>query len=145
LIGGSALFIVDTNVISETLRPEPNKKVMAALRKIDGSKIFTTSVTAAELLFGVETMPPGAARNRLGELIRIQLDSVFSGRVLAFQPSAARHYARIGAHRKSIGKPIMMADALIAAIGADYRYAVVTGDKSGFIECGIEVINPWTD
>jgi len=137
--------IIDTNVLSETLKPAPSQTVLRWLRAQEPSSVFMTVITQAELLSGVELLPDGKRRMRLQEAVRQILTQQFSGRILAFDEAAAREYATIVASRRAVGRPISEFDASIAAIARSHGAAVATRDTADFDRCGIKLINPWLD
>lgn len=136
-------IVVDTNVVSELMREYPDPNVYRWFNDQDESELFLTAVVEAELQIGISVLPQGRRRyeleTRLGQTITID----FSNRVIPFDSESARAYAMIGAHRRSIGKPIRTMDCQIAAIARSNGAAVATRDVGDFEECGIEVINPW--
>ena len=137
------MIILDTNVVSELTKAEPNPSVAAWFARQLAAEVYITSVTEAELWAGSETLPQGRRRRQLEEAnVRI-VNEVIGGRVLPFNRAAARMYAVILAHRNAIGRPINKSDCMIAAIARSRDAAVATRDVRGFQHCGIEVINPW--
>lgn len=138
------MIILDTNVVSEPMRPEPDVRVMAWLAAQDAGALFVTAVTEAELRTGLAIMPEGQRREALGAALEAVLDEDFAGRVLAFEGgAAARAYAAIQAGRRASGSPISMADAMIAAIARTRGAQVATRNVSDFAGTGVEIINPW--
>jgi len=137
------MIIIDTNVISELLRPTPEPTVEAWLGEQDGLSIYLTAISEAELRYGVAIMTSGKRRDSLGIAIdRIMRDDM-SGRILPFDSAAARAFADIAATRRSAGKPISQADCQIAAIARAHTAPVATRNTPDFEGCGIELINPW--
>jgi toxin FitB len=139
------MIVLDTNVISELMKLEPEIKVYKWVNKHPSHLLFTTAITAAELRSGFEQMPEGKKRTELGVKIDLMLEHGFQGRVLPFDVSCALHFARIFALRRAMGRRIEEPDAMIAATCSRHRFKVATRDAGGFSDCGIEVINPWTD
>lgn len=137
------MIIIDTNVISELLRPIPEPVVEAWLGEQDGLSIYLTAISEAELRYGVAILPSGKRRDGLSVAIdRIMRDDM-SGRILPFDSAAARLYAEIAASRRSTGKPISQADCQIAAIARAHTALVATRNTPDFEGCGIGLINPW--
>ena len=137
------MIIIDTNVISELLRPTPEPVVEAWLGEQDSRSIYLTSISEAELRYGAAILPGGKRRDGLSVAIdRIMRDDM-SGRILPFDSAAARIYADIAATRRSAGKPISQADCLIAAIARAHNAPVATRNTPDFEGCGIGLINPW--
>ncbi len=110
------MIILDTNVLSEVLTPAPSPVVLRWLAAQEPSSVFTTTITQAELLYGVESLPPGKRRTRLLASIENILNEEFVDRILPFDEEAARRFAKIVAARDATGRPISQFDAMIAAI-----------------------------
>ncbi|HEY5047371.1 MAG TPA: type II toxin-antitoxin system VapC family toxin [Rhizomicrobium sp.] len=104
---------------------------------------FTTSITEAEIHFGLELRPAGKRRNALKDAIALVFEADLSGRVLPFDSSAAREYGILAANRRRIGKPMSQADAQIAAIVRSRGAALATRNVTDFAGCAFEVIDPW--
>lgn len=138
------MIIIDTNVISELLRPTPDPAVEAWLGEQDGLSIYLTAISEAELRYGVAIMTSGKRRDGLGVAIDRILRDDMAGRILPFDSAAARAYADIAASRRSAGKPISQADCQIAAIARAHTAPVATRNMPDFEGCGIDLINPWT-
>jgi len=138
------MIIIDTNVISELLRPTPEPAVEAWLGEQDGLSIYLTAISEAELRYGVAIMISGKRRDGLGIAIDRILRDDMAGRILPFDSAAARAYADIAASRRSAGKPISQADCQIAAIARAHNAPVATRNTPDFEGCGIDLINPWT-
>lgn len=139
------MLILDTNVVSELMRPESDARVIAWLAARPASGLFLTTVTEAELRYGMALLPPGRRRSRLTQALENMLRDDFAQRILPFDRDAARDYARIVAHRRQIGRPIAQFDAQIAAIARARDAGVATRNQADFSDCGIEVLNPWGD
>ncbi len=139
------MLILDTNVISELMRPRPDPAVQAWISAQAGASQFITTITEAELRYGVALLPAGKRRDGLSDLLAQMFSQEFDDRVLPFDRDAAAAYAPIVATRQKNGKPIAQFDAQIAAIAASRGAAVVTRNASDFQGCGIEVINPWRE
>lgn len=138
------MTILDTNVVSEPMRPEPDPRVLAWLAGQDAGALFITVVTEAELRTGLAVMPGGRRREALGAALEAVLAEDFAGRVLPFEGgAAARAYAVIHATRRSLGRPISMAGAMIAAIARARGLRVATRNVDDFEGTGVEVVNPW--
>ncbi|MCY4615768.1 MAG: type II toxin-antitoxin system VapC family toxin [Chloroflexi bacterium] len=139
------MIILDTNVVSELLRPVPTPRVAGWYAQQAAPEAFISAVTEAELRYGVEIMPTGRRRTDLATTIEGLLERDFAGRILSFDSSAAKAYATIAAERRSAGRPIEPADAQIAAIARSLGASIATRDARGFEETGVDLINPWTD
>lgn len=110
----------------------------------DSSEVFTTAITQAEILYGVEALPPGRRKTRLLAAIDKIFAEEFGQRILPFDHDAARTYAGIVVGRGAVGRPISQFDAMIAAISRCHGAALATCNIGDFEGCGITVINPWT-
>src|ERR1700756_2536969 len=100
------MIVLDTNVLSEVLRPEPEPRVLAWLDEQAASAVFTTAVTQGEILYGIRLLADGQRRRKLWDAATAIFDDDFAGRVLSFDSDAAGHYAQIGASRRAAGRPI---------------------------------------
>ncbi|WP_439496195.1 type II toxin-antitoxin system VapC family toxin [Bosea sp. (in: a-proteobacteria)] len=138
------MIIIDTNVISEMVAVTPSPAVESWLAAQPPMAIFTTTVTQAEILFGLRLLPRGRRRNDLEAAILPIFDQDLSGRVLPFDSAAAGAYATIAAERREAGRPISQFDAQIAAIASSRGAALATRNIGDFEGIGLEVINPWT-
>jgi len=137
------MIILDTNVLSESVRPHPSPDVLRWLASKPASSIFTTAITQAEILFGLEKMPQGKRRSEVVAAATAILDVEFAGRILPFDSDAARAFAEISASRRAAGRRTSEFDAQIAAIARSLGAALATRNTSDFDGCGIEVVNPW--
>jgi len=137
------MIVLDTNVLSEALRPSPSQAVLDWLAAQDPLTVFVTSVTQAEVLYGVETMPAGKRRTSLQSAIEELFSEEFHGRILPFDEESARTYAKIVSAREALGRPISQFDAMIAAISRSRQAALATRNGGDFEHCGIRIINPW--
>lgn len=137
------MIVLDTNVISEMMRPSPHPAILAwiAVQPRDG--LFTTSINKAEILFGIAALPDGRRRRALAEAADAMFAEDFDGRVLPFGADASSHYAAVVADRRREGRPIEAFDALIAAATRAARAGLATRDTSGFAGCGLDLIDPW--
>lgn len=137
------MIVLDTNVLSELARPAPSLPVLTWVDRQDGVAI--TATTVAELLHGVARLPDGARKSSLAEAIREMLDEPLRDNVLAFDRTAASHYAEIVAMREGAGRPISIADAQIAAICRSRAATLATRNVRDFESVGITVVNPWDE
>jgi len=137
------VIILDTNVVSELLRPEPATQVEIWLSAQDGKTIYFTAVGEAELRHGVAVMPAGRRRTALSAAIEGIMDEDFRDRILPFDRAAARAYADIAAKRRSVGRPISQFDCQIAAIARAHDASVATRNTADYEDCGVAIINPW--
>ncbi len=139
------MIILDTNVVSELTRPDPDIGVIDWVTRQAPSNLYVSSISEAEMRYGVEIMPAGKRRDRLRAEIKGMLREDFAGRILPFDSNAARSYAAIAADRRSAGRPINQADCQIAAIAHSLGAWLATRNTTDFAGCGIDVIDPWSD
>ena len=137
------MIILDTNVVSELLRPAPSPAVEAWLAAQDGATVFFTAIGEAELRLGAAILPTGRRRTSLAEAIDAVLEEDFRGRILPFDTTAAQAYAAIAATRRAAGRPISQFDCQIAAIARIRQAALATRNTVDYEDCEIEVIDPW--
>lgn len=137
------MIVVDTNVISEPMRPTPDANVMLWYASCPRMDLFTTTVTVAELMAGIGYLPDGKRKFGMEHLAQSMFEADFAGRILPFDLAAAEEYARISARRRRMGRPIKPLDAQVAAIASANGMSVATRDISDFADCGVELINPW--
>ncbi|MCY4459493.1 MAG: type II toxin-antitoxin system VapC family toxin [Albidovulum sp.] len=138
------MLVLDTNVVSELMRPEPAPAMAAWIADQDAMYMYLTAVSEAELLYGIAIMPAGRRRDRLVAAMTRWLDFGFSERILPFDSAAARAYAGIAADRRFAGRPIGEADCQIAAITRSKGAVLVTRNVRDFDGIGVDVINPWS-
>jgi predicted nucleic acid-binding protein len=137
------MIILDTNVLSELMKPEPHAHVVAWIQKQVTTELCTSAVTEAEIFYGIELLSNGKRREGLLEAAQAMFAEDFAGRVFGFESDAARHFARIAAHRRALGRPISHADAQIAAIVRTRGSKLATRNLDDFADCGIDLIDPW--
>jgi len=137
------MIVIDTNVLSELLKREPDQNVKSWMSLQPMTSVFTTTVTQAEILYGVALLPEGKRKRKLKEAIQTLFFRRFTDRILPFDIEAAVEYAEIASSRRASGVPISQFDAQIAAISRTRGASLVTRNSDDFRDCGIEVINPW--
>ncbi len=137
------MIVLDTNVLSEWLRPTPDRRVTAWVQARRGPSLYTTSVTEAELRYGIAILPAGSRRRELSLMADDLLRRVLADRILPFDSVAAAEYARIAAERRRLGKPIGFADCQIAAIASAHAATVATRNLRDFEGAGVKLVNPW--
>lgn len=137
------MIILDTNVLSELMRPTPAERVLAWVSKQSAVELYTTSITEAEILFGIELLPKGKRREGLLAAAEGIFTQDFGGRIFAFDSDAARTFARIVARRRAIGKPMLHGDGQIAAIAQVSGAKLATRNIDDFRDCNIDLIDPW--
>jgi predicted nucleic acid-binding protein len=137
--------VLDTNVVSELMRPEPHGAVEAWIDAQSVDSLYITSITQAEILHGVLLLPKGKRRLLLERAARDMFVEDFAERILSFDSEAAPTYAEIAANRRHAGKPISHFDAQIAAIARTHGALLVTRNVNDFVGCGIRLLDPWTE
>lgn len=137
------MIVLDTNVLSELMKPSPSPEVLHWFATQSPDSIFTTAITQAEILFGIELLPKGKRRDALHAAAMAMFDQDFAGRVLPFDSAAATAYSRIAASRQKAGRPISHFDAQIAAIALCHGAALTTRNTADFEKCGLRLVNPW--
>ena len=137
------MFVLDTNVVSELMRPAPEPAVASWVAGLATATLFLTAITEAELRFGLAVMPPGRRRDGLAAGLERMLRPGFANRILPFDSTAARAYAQIAAARRAAGRPVSQPDSQIAAIAHSHGMAVATRNIRDFEDMGIALINPW--
>lgn len=137
------MIILDTNVLSEALKPAPHAGVAAWLKALPAADVFTTTITEAEVFYGAALLPAGKRRTSLDAVVRALFESDFAERILPFDSAAARVFAAIAAERRTAGKPIGEFDAQIAAITRAHGATLATRDVKDFAGCGVVVVSPW--
>jgi toxin FitB len=139
------VILLDTNVLSELMRPAPEPAVVGWVATQPFVSLFICSVSEAELRFGLALLRESKRRDRLAEAIEGMLTQDFVGRILAFDSPAASAYARIAADRRAAGRPISQFDAQIASIARSRNAVLATRNVDDFEGCGVQVANPWQD
>lgn len=139
------MIVLDTNVLSELMRRIPNPAVVAWVASQPSATLYTTSISQAEILYGVAMLPKGRRRDNLVVAATAMFAEDLAGRVLPFNSSAAAPYATIVAARRQSGSPIGAFDALIAAIALAAGAGIATRDVNGFNDCGLALlVDPWS-
>lgn len=139
------MILLDTNVVSELMRPKPDSKVLQWIASQPFEQLYLTSLTVAEIRRGLALLPTGTRRQALEHAFDRFIEQGFSRRILPFAPSTAAVYAPIYAKRVQAGLGIGELDLLLAAIAAEHSARIATRNVSDFEQTGIKVINPWTD
>lgn len=137
------MIILDTNVLSELMKSQPNKSVVCWIGKYQATSLFITTLTQAEILYGLEILPAGKRRTALKKAAKSMFELDFAQRILPFNSDAAQLFATIAAKRRTLGRPISQIDAQIAAIVRSHNATLATRNVADFEECGIDIINPW--
>lgn len=138
------MIVLDTNVLSELLRPAPDPAVIMWLGTQTPAQVFTTAITEAEIRYGVARLEAGRRREGLMAAITAIFTEDFAGRVLAFDAECATAYADIVAARERTGRPISQFDAQIAAIARMHDAAIATRNVKDFEALGLTILNPFS-
>ena len=136
------MIVLDTNVVSEAMKPEPHPAVRAWLNDQVAETLYLSGVTLAELLFGIAALPAGKRKDRLAQTLD-GLVGLFRDRVLPFDTDAARHYADLAVTAQAGGRGFPTPDGYIAAIAASRGFIVASRDMAPYGAAGVPVINPW--
>jgi predicted nucleic acid-binding protein len=139
------MIVLDTNVVSETLRPNCADSVKRWMHAQPSTSLFTTTICEAEIFYGIALLPAGRRRATLEAAVESIFRVDFGGRILPFDSTAARAFADISAARRRLGRPIGAFDAQIAAIARSHGATVATRDIDDFNDCGIKIVNPWAE
>lgn len=137
------MIILDTNVVSEPLRPQPDTAVLNWLNAQAPETLYLTAITVAELAAGVDAMPPGQKRDALRQAILEKILPLFEGRILPFDTAAAQAFGPINAQARQSGRPISFADGAIAAIAATHDFLLATRNVKDFQGVTVGILNPW--
>lgn len=136
------MIVLDTNVVSEAMKPEPHPAVRAWLNDQAAETLYLSSVTLAELLFGIAALPAGKRKDMLAQILD-GLMGLFRERVLPFDTNAARRYAELAVTARNGGRGFPTPDGYIAAIAASRGFIVASRDTAPYEAARVPVINPW--
>ncbi|MEM7670541.1 MAG: type II toxin-antitoxin system VapC family toxin [Pseudomonadota bacterium] len=137
------MILLDTNVISELMRPDPDDAVFRWIDAQPRETLFTTTIVQAEIFYGIACLPEGQRKDILADQAKAIFEEDLKGRVLPLTQAAAIAYAQVAADRRGAGKPIGQFDALIAAVAHTNEATVATRDVAGFEGCGVDIVDPW--
>lgn len=137
------MILLDTNVVSEAMAPAPAGSVLEWLNRADADTLYLSTITIAEIGYGLRVLPEGKRRRLLEERFDEFVERGFDQRLLTFDRAAARLYGEVMARRRKIGRPMGVADGQIAAIARANRFAIATRNVRDFEECGLEIVNPF--
>jgi predicted nucleic acid-binding protein len=138
------LIILDTNVISEPLKPRPDAAVLRWLDRQSPATLYVTTISQAELLAGVAALPAGRRRTELRKVVEKELTSLFANRILPFGERSAEAYAQVVTTANGAGNPIDFADAAIGAIAVEHKFILATRNVGDFKGTSVKLLNPWS-
>lgn len=137
------MIVLDTNVVSEPLRSAPAPQLIGWLDRQAVQTLFLTTITLAEVRYGIAVLPAGRRRDELDRRFEGEVVPLFAGRILAFDEPASREYAALRARARAAGRAVGDYDALIAAIARTRGFAVATRDTAPFEAAGVAVVDPF--
>jgi len=137
------VIILDTNILSELMRPSPNMRVVNWLNAEEPLGVTITAITVAEILYGIERLPDGKRKQRFAQLAAEMFEEDFTERILPFDEVAAAYYATLVADSERSGRIVHSADAQIAAICQQHKAQLATRNVKDFEHLGISIIDPW--
>ena len=133
------MVVLDTNVLSEALRPSPEEAVLRWLAEQKREVVFTTAITQAEILYDIQMLPAGKRRSRLHAAVERLFADEFPERILPFDSESALVYPKIVAHRAHLRRPISQ----FASVCQSRNATIATRNASDFEDCGLTIIDPW--
>jgi predicted nucleic acid-binding protein len=138
------MIVLDTNIISEFMTSPPASSVLDWLNNQDVTLLYLTTISIAEIVFGLRVMPKGKRRRLLEARFEQFVAKAFEGRVLVFDEIAARLYGEIRSHKKKSGRPMSNFDGQIASIARSKGFVIATRNIKDFEDCGVELVNPFS-
>ncbi len=138
------MIVLDTNVVSEFMTAPPATAVQQWLNAQEAAGLFFTTISIAEISYGLRVMPDGRRRQLLMNRFEEFLSAAFESRILSFDEEAARAYGEIRASRWQRGRPMSDFDGQIAAIARTRGFAVATRNVKDFEDCGLRLVNPFS-
>ena len=137
------MIMLDTNVISESLRPAPESRVLDWINTQAIETLYLSAISVAELRFGAALLPSGRRKDKLQNRLEDKLLPLFAGRILPLDVAVTKTYAELMSQARMAGQSISTADGYIAATAATNGMIIATRDTNPFAAAGLEVINPW--
>ncbi len=137
------MIILDTNIISEMMKSVPAEKVSSWLDQQEVNQLYITTITIAEISYGLNVLPKGSRRQLLENAFNKTIHAAFKHRVLPFDESAAHLYGKMMGHRKELGRPLSVLDGQIAAIARMQDATLATRNIRDFANCEVDLINPF--
>jgi predicted nucleic acid-binding protein len=136
-------FLLDTNCISEVVRPKPDPHVMVWIEAAEESLLYLSVLTLGEIRKGLAALPQGRRRSRLETWLEVELQARFSGRILSIDAAVADRWGFLAASAKSKGKPLSAIDGLLAATAIHHNLTIVSRNVGDFANTQVPVVNPW--
>lgn len=137
------MIVLDTNVVSEAIKPGRDERVIDWLDKQAAETIYLTATSLSELLIGIAVMPNGKRKNIISAALDELLAKLFGSRILAYDQDAAVAYSALVSAARKAGKAVSISDGQIGAIASIHNFSVATRDTAPFIALGLPVLNPW--
>jgi predicted nucleic acid-binding protein len=137
------MIVLDTNIISEPLKPRPDARVLVWLDAQEPETLYLTATSLSEILLGIELLPAGKRKRAMMAAVQQNLDRLFADRFLSFDREAAVASSLLASRASARGVAISVGDCQIAAIAATHGFSVATRDTAPFQAAGVPVINPW--
>jgi toxin FitB len=138
------MIVLDTNVVSEPLKPRPDAAVLHWLDRQAPATLYLTTISQAELLAGVLALPAGKRRTELQSVLKNELVTLFADRILVFEGRSAAAYAHVVNAANLAGNPIHFADAAIAAIASEHNFMLATRNARDFKGTSVKLLDPWS-
>ena len=138
-------YVLDTNVVSELISKQPNKKVVEWLDRLDPNTIYLSVITIGEIRKGIEKLTPSKRRDAVKEWLETDLLLRFQGRILEITTEIMLLWGELTGRLENEGRPITAIDSLIAAIALQRNYCLVTRNEHDFQHTGVTIINPWKE
>ena len=136
-------FLLDTNCISELIRPEPEPQVVQWIEEVDERLLFLSVLTLGEIRKGIAGLVAGKQRTKLEMWLKLELKSRFTNRILAIDADIAERWGVLSASARAQGKPLAVIDGLLAATALHHQLAIVTPNISDFAQTDVAVVCPW--
>lgn len=136
------MILLDTNVVSETMRADPDVRIIHWMDRQPASGLFLSAVSVDEIAFGIEILPRGRRKTQMANVFS-DIAGAFDGRILSFDPVAARESAVFRAHRQRIGRPMSLADSQIAGIAKSNELSLATLNAPDFEYIDLPVVPPY--
>jgi len=137
------MIVLDTNIVSEFMTAPPSESVLRWVNNQKSASLYLTSITIAEISYGLSILPTGKRKRLLDERFKLFVATGFDQRILTFDENAAYIYGGLLAHRRQIGFPMSCFDGQIAAIARVKGFAIATRNTKDFTDCQLELVNPF--